>query len=406
MSRIPVVKKNHWINSTILGIGLASLCSDMGHEMATTAMPVLLAGMGASSAALGLIEGLSDGAASFAKLFSGHFSDRLRHRKPLAVVGYFVTAAGMASFAWATQWWQVLLGRMGGWMGRGVRSPVRKVLLAEATTPATYGRAFGLDRAMDSAGAMIGPALALLLIPLPRIGLHRIFLVTIIPGAAAALLIAFAVKEKPHEPGEKRAFIAGIAALPGEFKKFLIGVGVAGLADFSNTLLILWAAQAWASRFGATRAGRYAMLCYVGYNAIYTLCAYVAGGLADRWPRHLVLASGYAMAAIPALALMLAGNAVVPFLIAFGVSGIYMGLGETVESSAAAAMLPREVRGTGFGVLDTVNGIGDIASSMVVGVLWVVSPTVAMGLVIALTLTGAAIVAASGQRQMATTTAV
>jgi MFS family permease len=402
MSRMPETAerdRRHWINSTIIGIGLASLCSDMGHEMATTAMPLLLAGMGASSAALGLIEGLSDGAASFAKLFSGHFSDRLHRRKPLAVVGYFLTAAGMASFAWATQWWHVLVGRMGGWIGRGARSPVRKVLLAEATTPATYGRAFGLDRAMDSAGAMIGPLLALLLIPF--VGPHNIFLVTIIPGVAAALLIAFAVKEKPHEPGVRRPFVSNVAALPGEFKRFLVGVGVAGLADFSNTLLILWAAEAWASRFGAARAGRYAMLCYVGYNAVYTLCCYVAGGLADRWPRHLVLAGGYALAAIPALALMLAGHAVVPFVIAFGFSGLYMGLGETVESSAAAAMLPRELRGTGFGVLDTVNGIGDIASSIVVGALWVVSPLVAMGLVIALTLSGAAIIATSAPRQMA-----
>src|SRR5436305_12962622 len=92
----------HWLNRTVLGIGLASLCSDVGHEMATTAMPALLATVGASSAALGLIEGLADGLASFAKLFSGLYSDRLRRRKPLAVVGYFVTASGLASLALAT----------------------------------------------------------------------------------------------------------------------------------------------------------------------------------------------------------------------------------------------------------------------------------------------------------------
>src|SRR3954447_19990883 len=99
-----------WLNATVLGIALASLCSDVGHEMATTALPAFLTTLGAGSAALGLIEGLADGLSSFAKLFSGLYSDRLRRRKPLAVVGYFVTASAMASFALATQWWHLLLG--------------------------------------------------------------------------------------------------------------------------------------------------------------------------------------------------------------------------------------------------------------------------------------------------------
>src|ERR1700710_1103156 len=175
----PGVRRSNrgWLNRTVLGIGLASLFSDVGHEMATSTMPALLASIGASSAALGLMEGLSDGLSSFAKLASGHYSDRLRRRRPLAVVGYFVTASGMASFAFATQWWHVLLGRAGGWLGRGARTPVRNVLLTEATTPETYGRAFGLERAMDSAGAVVGPALAVLLAA--SFGLHRVFLFTL-----------------------------------------------------------------------------------------------------------------------------------------------------------------------------------------------------------------------------------
>lgn len=144
-----ITSRGRWLNSTVLGIGVASLFSDVCHEMATTAMPVLLATLGVSSAALGLIEGLADGISSFAKLFSGLYSDRLKRRKPLAVAGYFVTALGMASFALATQWWHVLLGRVGGWFGRGAHTPIRNVLLTEATTPETYGRAFGLERAMD-----------------------------------------------------------------------------------------------------------------------------------------------------------------------------------------------------------------------------------------------------------------
>src|SRR5450432_3572265 len=121
-TQIPKTQRSSWLNRTVLGIGLASLLADVGHEMATSAMPALLASVGAGSAALGLIEGLSDGLSSFAKLASGHYSDRLRRRKPLAVIGYFMTASGMASLAFATQSWHILLGRAFGWLGRGVRT--------------------------------------------------------------------------------------------------------------------------------------------------------------------------------------------------------------------------------------------------------------------------------------------
>jgi MFS family permease len=392
-SRLPAVRNRRWLSSTVLGIGLASLFSDVGHEMATTAMPALLATLGASSAVLGLIEGSADGLSSLAKLLSGVFSDRLRRRKPLAVAGYFVTAAGMASFAFATQWWHVLLGRVGGWLGRGARSPVRNVLLTEATTPETYGRAFGLERAMDSSGAVVGPALALALSA--TLGLQRLFLLTLIPGLAAALVIALLVHEKPHEPQPNVRLWSGILTLPRPFKRYLTGVGIAGIGDFSNTLLILWATQAWAPRLGLVRAAHRAMLFYIGYNVLYALSCYVSGALADRYPKRWVLAIGYSLAVIPALALAFAGDSVALYAVAFGASGVYMGVWETVEGATSAEMLPAATRGTGFGVLATVNGIGDFLSSALVGSLWVLSPAAAMAFVMVASLAGAAIIAAT-----------
>ncbi|HEY7182862.1 MAG TPA: MFS transporter [Blastocatellia bacterium] len=391
MSKTSTDRRVRWLNSTVFGIGLASLFSDVGHEMATTAMPALLASIGASSAALGLIEGLADGLSSFAKLFSGLYSDRLRRRKPLAVAGYFVTALGMASFALATRWSHVLLGRVGAWIGRGARSPARSVLLTEATTPETYGRAFGLERAMDSAGAVVGPSLALILVA--SLGLRWTFAITLIPGVIAALLIAFLVREKDHEPQPHAGLRDGMRSLPHEFRKYLYGVGVAGVGDFSNTLLILWATQAFSGRFGVARAATIAMLFYVGYNVVYTVSCYASGLLADRFPKNKVLAIGYSIAVIPAVALMWPGASFVKFAIVFGFSGLYMGVWETLEQSAAAAMLPASVRGVGFGTLATVNGLGDFISSASVGFLWVISPVWAMLFVIAVSLTGAAIIA-------------
>jgi MFS family permease len=387
--------RRRWLNSTVVGIGLASLFSDVGHEMATTALPALLATLGAGSALLGLIEGVADGASSFAKLLSGLYSDRLRRRKPLAVVGYFVTASGMASFALATQWWHVLLGRVGGWMGRGARTPVRNVLLTEATTPETYGRAFGLERAMDSAGAIIGPLLALSLVA--AFGLRTMFLLTLIPGILAALVIWTLVKEVPHEPQPHVRLRGSINALPRQFKEYLIGVGLAGIGDFSNTLLILWATQAWTPRLGLSQAAHLAMLFYVGYNVVYTASCYVSGMLADRFPKHWVLAIGYSFAVVPAIALLMPGDSLVKFGVVFGVSGLYMGVWETVENSTAASLLPADVRGVGFGVLATINGIGDFISSLLVGVLWAISPALSMGLVIVASLVGAAVILRAGE---------
>jgi MFS family permease len=380
----------------VLGIGVASLFSDVGHEMATSVLPLLVVTLGGASAALGLIEGLADAASSFAKLISGLYSDRLQRRKPLAVVGYFLTASGMASFALATQTWHLLLGRVIGWIGRGARTPVRNVLLTEATTAQTYGRAFGLERSMDSAGAVLGPLLALGLVG--AIGLRPTLALTLVPGVLAALAIAALVREKPHAPRGTQKLWASLRTFPVAYRRFLFGVGIAGLGDFSNTLLILWATQAWTPRLGLVAAARWAMMFYVGYNVVYMLSCSVAGTLADRFPKVRVLAFGYLLAAIPALALMLPGGSFAKFAAVFALSGVYMGFWETVEGSAAAELLPPEVRGVGFGVLATVNGVGDLFSSVLVGVLWAVSPMVAMSAVILLCVVGASVVSRSGAR--------
>src|SRR6266571_1731558 len=171
-----------WLNRTVLGIGLASLFSDWSHEIATTVMPAFLATMGVAAAWLGLIEGVSDGLSSFAKMASGYYTDRLQRRKPIAVIGYVITALGTASFALASAAWHVLVARSCAWLGRGVRTPVRKALLAGAVTKETYGRAFGFERMMDTLGAIVGPATAFLLLPMVHHHYPTLFALTLIPG--------------------------------------------------------------------------------------------------------------------------------------------------------------------------------------------------------------------------------
>ena len=150
-----------WLNRTVLGIGLASLFSDWSHEIATTVMPAFLATMGVAAAWLGVIEGVSDGLSSFAKMGSGYYTDKLRRRKPIAVAGYLVTALGTASFGLATAAWHVLIARACAWLGRGVRTPVRKALLAGAVTPGDLRPRLRLRADDGHLGAIVGPASAL-----------------------------------------------------------------------------------------------------------------------------------------------------------------------------------------------------------------------------------------------------
>src|SRR5512136_1697551 len=214
-----------WLNRTVLGIGLASLFSDWSHEIATTAMPAFLATMGVAAFWVGLIEGVSDGLSSFAKMASGYYTDRLPRRKPVAVIGYLVTALGTASFGLATAAWHVLLARAFAWLGRGVRTPVRKALLAGAVTRETYGPAFGFERMMDTLGAIVGPASAFFLLQAANHHYPTLFALTLIPGLLAGALIALVVQERERKPVPHIAFGESLRALSMGYRKFLLAVG-------------------------------------------------------------------------------------------------------------------------------------------------------------------------------------
>src|SRR6266568_1193396 len=227
-----------WLNRTVLGIGLASLLSDWSHEIATTVMPAFLATMGVAAAWLGLIEGVSDGLSSFAKMASGYYTDKLQRRKPIAVVGYLVTALGTASFGLASAAWHVLIARASAWLGRGVRTPVRKALLAAAVTKDTYGRAFGCERIMDTMGAIVGPASALILLQALNYHYPPLFALTLIPSLIAAGLIVFAVKEKERAPVPHVSFGRRLRLLPAAYRKLLVAVGLFGMGAFALIFIL------------------------------------------------------------------------------------------------------------------------------------------------------------------------
>ena len=363
-------KTPQWLNRTVLGIGLASLFSDWSHEIATTVMPAFLASMGVAALWVGLIEGVSDGLSSFAKMASGYYTDGLRRRKPIAVIGYLVTALGTASFGLATAAWHVLLARSCAWLGRGVRTPVRKALLAGSVTAKHYGRAFGFERMMDTLGAIFGPATAFLLLGVFNHNYPKLFAATLIPSLIAVGLILFAVREKERKPVPHIAFSEKLRMLPPSFRKFLVAVGLFGAGDFAHTLLILLATQKLTPELGAPKAASMAVGLYVLHNVFYAGFAFIAGWLADRFRKNQVLAAGYSLAALMTLAIILFPLTIWTFVVIFIMGGVYVAIEETLEDSFCAELVDEEHHGMAFGTLATVNGLGDFLSSIIVGALW------------------------------------
>jgi MFS family permease len=342
-----------WLNRNILGMGLASLFSDWNHEMATAILPVFLSTvLGAPAFALGLIEGIADGVATIFELWSGWYSDRIGKRKGLAILGYVITAASKATFALATSWWHVLFGRTVGWIGWSIRSPVRDALLTESTTPATVGRAFAFHRTLDTLGAILGPLTAALLVA--HVSLRTIFVVSLIPGLCAVLAIVFLVKERPRQKSEIHPW-ASLKALPRDFRKFLIPVGLFGISNFAPTLLILRAQDLLAPSLGAVAAGAFAIGLYTFSNIVYALVAYPIGRMADRMSKRVILSIGFALFGVLCLGFIFADGQKWILVLLFALSGVYTA--------------------TGFGLMSTVDGLGDFLSSITMGAVWtLVSP--------------------------------
>ncbi|PIW67713.1 MAG: MFS transporter [Candidatus Omnitrophica bacterium CG12_big_fil_rev_8_21_14_0_65_42_8] len=362
-----------WLNKNLVGMSAASFFSDFCHEMATAILPAFLASIGASAALLGTIEGFADAVSSFAKLGAGYYSDKKGIRKGIAVLGYFLTAAGKASFALAVIWPQVLAGRIISWFGRGIRGPVRDAMLSASVEKEDAGKAFGFHRTMDTLGAIAGPLAAFLLITM--FNYRQIFWMTLIPGLLSVAAFLFLVREVAEKPAPHLRFLPTLRMLPDKFKRYLIGVGVFGSGDFSHTLLILMAGQVLKPIYGPFIAASSSIMLYIIHNVFYAGVSFPIGRLSDSLDKRKMLSMGYVLSAV-----MCAGFIfIVPkfwYLAGlFILGGIYIASEDVLERTIASELLPSDLKATGYGALATVNGIGDFVSSIIVGLLWAyVSP--------------------------------
>lgn len=385
-----------WLSRNVFAIGMLSLFSDMGHELATAVLPLFLASFGGGAAALGAIEGVSDAASSLVKLWMSHYSDRIGKRKPILIAGYLVTAM-MGTFAFVTAWWQILVIRAVAWIGRGARGPVKNALLSESVPPQAHGRAFGFEGAMDTVGAIIGPAIALSLVGV--IALRHIFLISFIPGAITVLIVIFAVRDFPLLPQPHRTMWSSLSLLPRAYWRYVAAVGIFGLGNFAHTLLVLRAVQLLTPVYGAAKAGRYGIGLYILHNIVYAAVSYPVGSLGDRVDKRRLLSVGYALFGTMCLLFLVNTPSVLYLTFLFILAGVYMGIVDAMERSLAAGYLPLDQRGIGYGALATANSFGDLASSVIVGFLWTnVSYTAGFLYAAILTLLGAMALSAAPTR--------
>jgi MFS family permease len=362
-----------WLTRGVLGIGLASLFSDWGHEAATAILPAFLASLGAPAAALGVIEGVSDGLSSFSKLAGGWIADHPPLRKPAGIIGYVATGISTFAYGFAHSWAAMLALRGLGWMGRGSRGPSRDALLADAVVPGQAGRAFGFERAMDTLGAVFGPLCATAL--LGWLGPRGVFRGTAVPGLLAALAFAFLApsakrRNAPHHKGSVTGIASGFSRMSKAYRRFLGGVFAHGLGDFAPTLLILRASQILALRYGTARAATASVALYTFYNIVNAAVSYPSGALGDRIGKRGLLALGYAVGVVAYAGFILERPTLLVLAILFGLAGVHGAFQQSLEKSLAADLLPKEIRGSGFGLLAATNGIGDLVSSIAVGALW------------------------------------
>jgi MFS family permease len=376
-----------WLNRTVWGAGLTSFLSDVSYEMASAVLPAFLRLLHippeSVGVLLGWIEGVADLSSNAVKLIIGWYSDRIGHRKPFVVAGYALTGVAFVLCAAAVSWTLVLLAKVIGWIGKGLRGPLRNAILADAVPPQHVGKAFGFHRAGDTLGAIIGPLLGAGLLAFlpsewfahPDEPYRFIFVLTVIPGLAAAVTFAVLVREQRFTPRPALRFTSSLRSLPKDFRRYLLPVFVFGIGDFSHALLILTAGILLTPIYGMQSAAAWAGVLYAIRNAAGALTAYPAGWLGDRLGRRRVLVAAYLLAAAVMLGftLLTLNGWTHPAILAllFTLAGVYIAIEEALEPAITADLVrDRSLRGTAMGVLATVNGLGDFIASVAVGSLF------------------------------------
>ncbi len=388
----------------VYAFGLTSFLNDTASEMAYWVLPAFIASLGAGPAQLGIIEGIAESVASFAKLFSGYLADRVARRKPLVVGGYVVANAVKPLLALVSAWWQILGIRFFDRFAKGVRGTARDVMVADSVDKSNIGSAYGLIQAMDSAGAIAGPLLALALIG--HYGMRGVFAAAAIPGALCILVAALGVREVGHAPVRRMVAddehidapekenanpelpvvgtpphsqetrMSGAASgiirpaattgtslhLPFGYYYVLVVVALFSLANSSDMFLVLRAGNV------GIPASQSPLLGLV-FNVTFTLASWPAGKFSDRFSRSTIAAGGYAVFAVVYFMFALAPSRRAIWL-TMAFYGLFYALTNPVLKALVVESVGSDVRGRALGIYFFVTSVTTLLASVITGALW------------------------------------
>lgn len=366
-SGLASLPRNVWV------VTLTSFLTDVSSEMLSNLLPLFLFNvLGVKTNVIGLVEGIAETTASVLKVFSGWLSDRLGQRKWLAVSGYALSAFSKPFLFFANSWEWVLGVRFGDRLGKGIRTAPRDALVADSIDEKQRGLAFGLHRAGDTAGAVVGLLIAFGVVwfvqradlRLELSTFRTLVLFSIIPAALAVIGLVLGAQETviPAERRAARAPSFSLAAFDARFKLFLFVVVLFTLGNSSDAFLILRAQAA-----GLPVLGVLGMM--ITFNAVYTLVSGPAGALSDRVGRRRLIVGGWAVYGLIYLgfARVTAGWQAWALM---AVYGIYYGLTEGVAKALVADLVPAEKRGTAYGLFNAAIGLTAFPASFIAGILW------------------------------------
>ena len=357
-------KKYFGFSKNVFFTGLVSFFMDLSSEMIYPLVPLFLANvLGVNKSMIGLIEGIAESTASLLKVFSGWLSDRIGQRKNLMIAGYAISTLSRPIIAVAGAWQQVLASRFVDRLGKGIRTAPRDAIIAESAETTHLARAFSFHRSMDTMGAVVGPAIALILLQLYNNNYKMVFWLSMIPGAIAVMIIIAFIKEKKKAAAAhaERPRLT-LKHFDWKVKLFIVIVTLFALGNSSDAFLILRAEQ-----LGIPTVMIPAV--YLVFNLVYSLSAIPAGMAADKFGKKRIILLGFLLFAGLYYGFAVARSSSAIWGL-FGMYGLFMGLTEGIQKAFLATIIPPDFKATAFGVYATVVGFAMFPASIIGGLLW------------------------------------
>ncbi len=370
-----MIKKFSWLKKDLIGISLTSLFNDFNYEMTTAILPTFIqqfTGKSSAPVVIGIIMGFADAGSMVMKLLSGWLSNHIKYFKPILIIGYSITPICTSLLGTATKIWHIFTFQVIAWMGRGLRDPIKDVWLSNISNSKDYGKVYGFERSMDTIGAIAGPLLAFFTIKI--FSIRSNFFISFIPGIISIITVIFLTSNYKQNRYSIPKINLGkqIIRLPSTFKYFSFVMFIFGIANFNRTLLIYRAQEMLLGQLNSSIiATGSAILFYVLFNFIRSISEIGMGSLSDYINKKILLGFfGFGSFFITIFTLLFAKTHIILWILIFITAGISTGTITAVEKSYCAELLPENMRGIGFGFIQSIDGLGDLLSSAIVGGLW------------------------------------